>query len=154
MPTLVVLTTSSGPSRPSASSPKAPCAPSCLRQRLRPRERPIQHEDLAPALAQRIHGRARRAPGAEHDRALPAHGNDPLEGCQDADPIGVRADQAIADAEHGVEGADRPRDGLELVDQLEHRLLVRNRDRELAHTAGAEIRDGRGQATGGTSWTR
>jgi hypothetical protein len=142
MPTLVVWTTSSG------IEPEGALRTELLRQRLRPGERPIQHEDLAPALAQRMHGRARRAPGPEHDRPLPAHGNGPLEGCQDADPIGVRPDQAIADAEHGVEGTDRPRDGLELVDQLEHRLLVRNRDRELAHTAGAEFRDGRGQAIG------
>jgi hypothetical protein len=118
-------------------------------QRLCSLDGSIQHVDLAAALAQSVHQRARGATGPEDDRRASVDRAATLERAECPDPVGVRADPAVAIQSDRVDRADRAADGLQLVDVVQHRLLVGNRDGELANPLVTKLLERLRQASRG-----
>jgi hypothetical protein len=81
-------------------------------------------------LAESPRNRARGASGAENKRSLPCDLDSgvPDQEFPESLDVGVMTEEPVADALHGVDGAERAHVGGDVVEQIDDRLLVRHRD--------------------------
>ena len=109
----------------------------------------IEDDDLAVPLSQCVDDGPGRSSRTEYHSALAAHGRHSFEGAERTDPVGVGADETVADTRDGIDCSDAACDRFDLVDQGQHGFFVGNRNRELPQRSFAEVCDRVGQTVRG-----